>query len=658
MKAVVRSDEIEDLVGTVGQTFLGLTVNCARCHDHKFDPIRQTEYYRIASALGGVRHGERDLSAIDPETAARREADRGTAGAGRGDREARARPDPGPAREDHSSRAPTPWAAWDFDRGLVDRIGELTLALEGERDADAGGSEARRQDGLRRHDAAHARAQSKTIEAWVRLDNLEQRGGGAISIQTRDGGRLRLDRLRRAGAGPLDGRAATAFAATRASAARSRTTRPTAGPRRDHLRRRRHDPVYRDGLPTAAVQVGGPGHVSRRARPQVLFGLRHAPAGGNRMLAGTIVRARLYDRALDRGGDRRLGRSFGDYIAPSAIIAALTRERREERARLLAEIERLRSSTGAPSPQGVCRRAARAGSDARADPRQSQPARRRRHAPGESRRSSAPGADFGLTPDAPEAERRERLAAWISGPRNPLFARVVVNRLWQAHFGIGPGRDAQRLRLQRRPALAPRAARLAGRRAGRARLEPQGDAPADRHVGRLSAVVALDPTALERDAGNRLLWRKAPMRLEAEMVRDAMLGVSGMLETRLGGPSFRDHDVVKAPGTPAILYTAVDPEAPGSNRRTLYRAWARGGRSTLLDAFDCPDPSTTAPRRAVTTTPLQALSMMNNALVLHLSDAFAARLVREAGPDAGRQVDRAYRLAFGRAPSPTSERGP
>ena len=123
-----------------------------------------------------------------------------------------------------------------------------------------------------------------------------------------------------------------------------------------------------------------------------------------------------------------------------------------------------------------------------------------------------------------------------------------------------------------------------------------------------------------------------------------------MLDPRLGGPSFRDQDIVKAPGTPAVLYAAVDPRTPGLNRRTLFRAWARGGRSPLLDAFDCPDPSTTAPRRAVTTTPLQALSLMNNALVLYLSDAFAARLAREAGPDAGRQVERAYRLAFGRGP--------
>ena len=115
------------------------------------------------------------------------------------------------------------------------------------------------------------------------------------------------------------------------------------------------------------------------------------------------------------------------------------------------------------------------------------------------------------------------------------------------------------------------------------------------------------------------------------MVRDAMLSVAGVLDARLGGPSFFDHSVHKAPGTAAILYTSIDPGAPGTNRRTLFRAWLRGGRSHLLDAFDCPDPSTSAPRRAVTTTPLQALSMMNNALVLHLSDAFADRLVHEAG---------------------------
>ena len=106
----------------------------------------------------------------------------------------------------------------------------------------------------------------------------------------------------------------------------------------------------------------------------------------------------------------------------------------------------------------------------------------------------------------------------------------------------------------------------------------------------------------------------------------------------------------RPPGRQPSSTTPVEPDGPGFDRRTLYRTWARGGRSAFLDAFDCPDPSTTAPRRPVTTTPLQALALLNNALVLHLADAFADRLAREAGDDPGRQVDRAYRLAFGRAP--------
>ena len=133
-----------------------------------------------------------------------------------------------------------------------------------------------------------------------------------------------------------------------------------------------------------------------------------------------------------------------------------------------------------------------------------------------------------------------------------------------------------------------------------------------------------DPSASAIDAGNRLLWRRAPMRLEAEMVRDAMLAVSGRLDPRMGGPSFHDAEIARAPGTPAILYRPVDPATPGLDRRTLYRAWARGGRSALLDAFDCPDPAAAAPRRAVTTTPLQALALWNNGFALRAAEAFAA----------------------------------
>jgi hypothetical protein len=161
-----------------------------------------------------------------------------------------------------------------------------------------------------------------------------------------------------------------------------------------------------------------------------------------------------------------------------------------------------------------------------------------------------------------------------------------------------------------------------------------------------------DDAAARIDADNRLHWRSSPRRLEAEAVRDAMLTVAGELDLRIGGPSFHDMKISVAPGTTAFLYAPDDPTREEFRRRTLYRAWARSGRSAMLDVLDCPDPSTTAPRRAVTTTPLQALSLLNNAFALHLSDRFAARLVREAGPKPEAQVRRAYRLTFGRDPTP------
>jgi hypothetical protein len=388
---------------------------------------------------------------------------------------------------------------------------------------------------------------------------------------------------------------------------------------------------------------------------RVVFGQRLAPVGGDRMLAGTIVRARVYDRALSPEEVAASASSFDDYIDPAMLTAALPVEIRAERDRLRGEIDQLRSRTResprtvyavSPRPAGIMHL------QIRGNPAQSGEV----VTPGAVAAVAGPDPDFHLPPDAPEAHRRRRLADWITGPSNPLFARVIVNRLWQAHFGAGLVETPSDFGFNGgRPSHPELLDWLASQMALRGwSIKAMHRLIVTSATYRQSSRSNLE--ALRRDEGDRLLWRKAPVRLEAEMVRDAMFAVSGRLDPRLGGPSYRDHDLMKAPGTPAVLYEAVDPSKPGLDRRTLYRAWFRGGRSTFLDAFDCPDPSTTAPRRAVTTTPLQALAMMNNALVLHLSDAFADRLRREAGGDLGAVADLAYRLAFGRTPE-REERG-
>src|SRR5207302_6441886 len=157
------------------------------------------------------------------------------------------------------------------------------------------------------------------------------------------------------------------------------------------------------------------------------------------------------------------------------------------------------------------------------------------------------------------------------------------------------------------------------------------------------------PDAAKRDANNRWLWRKSPMRLEAEAVRDAILAVSGQLNDARGGPGYQDFKLTIRGAT--HYYTPIDSDDPSLQRRSIYRTWARSGRNGLLDVLDCPDPSTVSPRRALTTTPLQALSMLNNAFVLRMADRFAERLKKDAGDDAAKQIARAFELAYGRRPS-------
>ncbi len=650
MRAVVRSDEMEDYVGTVGQTFLGLTINCARCHDHKFDPIRQTEYYRLASSLGGVRHGERDLSDIDPPALAlRREAD--VTASKIKEVETPARLQILARRKQSPDPPPSPIAAWDFDRGPEDRVGALKVNLK---EGATIGPEGLRVDGKTGYAESTPlpfELKDRTLETWVKLDNLDQKGGAAISLHASDGsgfdavvfaeqeparwmagseGFVRTQRVD----GPAETEASRRPVQVAITYAADGTIR-----------------IFRDGLPYGkSYKSNGPRTFSK-GESRLLFGLRHMPPGGNRMLSGTIVRARLYGRALDPAEVAASHGSFSDFISPEAIARALPPDRRAELDRLNGELTRLKAALDAIARKAYVVEPREAGAT-RVQIR-GNPARLGDVVtPGGIAAAAGLNADFGLPPDAPEADRRVRLAHWITDAKNPLFARVVVNRLWQAHFGAGIVETTSDLGfsggLPSHPELLDWLAH---------ELVARGWSLKAMH--RLIVTSAayrqtskLNPAALKRDAGDRLLWRKAPSRLEAEMLRDAMLDVAGKLDRKLGGASYFDQTVTKAPGTSALLYVDADPVQPGLSRRTLYRAWVRGGRGGLLTAFDCPDPSTTAPRRAVTTTPLQALALLNNALVLHLSEACAARLVRDVGDDPALQVDRAYRLALGRKPEP------
>jgi hypothetical protein len=255
-------------------------------------------------------------------------------------------------------------------------------------------------------------------------------------------------------------------------------------------------------------------------------------------------------------------------------------------------------------------------------------------------------AEFGLNADASDAERRRKLAEWITDGKNPLFARVMVNRLWHYHFGVGLVETPSDFGFNgARPSHPELLDWLADEfvKSGYSVKHMQRlivDSATYRQASRYRA------DAGKRDVGNRWLWRKSPTRLEAEAVRDSILSVAGQLNDKPGGPGYQDFKLTIRGAT--HYYTPLEADDAALYRRSIYRTWARSGRNGLLDTLDCPDPSTVSPRRALTTTPLQALSMMNNAFVLRMADRFAERLQKEAGDDAGKQIVRAYELAYGR----------
>jgi hypothetical protein len=274
--------------------------------------------------------------------------------------------------------------------------------------------------------------------------------------------------------------------------------------------------------------------------------------------------------------------------------------------------------------------------------------------PMQKREQVSPGAVEAVSPklelksDAPEQQRRLALAKWVTDPKNPLPARVMANRLWHYHFGRG---------LVATPSdfghmgAAPTHPRL---------LDWLASELVDggwklKRIHRLIVLSstyrqsgAPDPSAASVDADVALLWRYPPRRLEAEAIRDAVLAVSGKFDVRMGGPGF-------SPFKPNDNYVRVyDPKedfGPPDWRRMVYQFRARAQQDHVFGAFDCPDSSQIAPRRTNSTTPLQALNLLNSRFMLQQANFFAERVEKEGGPDQGQQVTLAFRLAYGRHPS-------
>ena len=237
------------------------------------------------------------------------------------------------------------------------------------------------------------------------------------------------------------------------------------------------------------------------------------------------------------------------------------------------------------------------------------------------------------------------MAKWITDPRHPLTARVLVNRLWHYHFGTGLVATPSDFGLNgARPSHPELIDWLAAEFVKRGWSQK-----AIHRLIVLSATYrqasAANSKGMAADAGSRLLWRYPPRRLEAEPLRDAVLAVSGNLDLRMGGPGF---DLFEPNTNYVKVYNPKKVFGPAEWRRMVYQNKPRMQLDDVFGSFDCPDAGQIAPRRTSSTTALQALNLLNSRFMVQQAGTFAERLRQEAGDDAPAQVRRGFRLAFQR----------
>ena len=341
-------------------------------------------------------------------------------------------------------------------------------------------------------------------------------------------------------------------------------------------------------------------------------------------------------------------------IEPAAILAKMAAQDRAEYDTVKQRIQDLESARPEPYPT------ARTISEDSRDPLPSYFLHR--GDPGTKGSHMEPGvltvaarAEPAFGPAPPEAKtswRRKHFADWIASPDNPLTARVMVNRIWQHHFGEGIVRTPSNFgKTGMRPSHPDLLDWLA------AEFVESGWSIKHMHRLMLTSeayrMASLDlPGNLAKDRDNRYFWRQSRSRHEVEVIRDQMMAVAGTLNRTIGGPAVRPYI------DPTLFQSSTDRTWPGlaigdpdSWRRSLYVFSKRSIRYPMFEAFDQPDMVSSCSRRTRSTVAPQALLLMNNAEVLLQAKHFAQRVQLEAGAEPGAQVEYAFELALARKPS-------
>ena len=647
---IARMLDRDDMVATVMNTFNSATVQCARCHDHKFDPVRSEEYYQLTAVFAALDRADRKFDA-DPAVAARRRA-----------LEAR--------------KTQLMQEKKTLDEEMIRQGGRRFALLERRiAAAEAGAKEPSRPE-MGWHSAIQSKAD---VVQWVQVDlgrsteihRLLYAGchddyngiGKGFGFPPRYRVELSDDPEFKAGVRLLEDQTGADLLnpgltprEVSVTGLRGRYVRVTA----TRLAPRMNDFIFA----LSELEVFDAKGVNRALGAPVSASdsIEAAPRWGRDNLTDGWFPGRTQSEAgeaLDRL--RKDRKALEGLPALAASVARLT-PIRSELDRVTQEVSTL------PMQQVVYAGTVHHGGGAfrGTGPNGGKPrpvhllARGDVRKPGNEVTPGVPrslGLSRGLEvdPAQPEGQRRVSLAEWIADPANVLTWRSIVNRVWQHHFGRGLVETANDFG---RMGTAPSHPELLDWLAVWFRDNGQSLKSLHRLIVtsrtyRQSSVIPNPEThpGMVRDSDNRLLWRMNRRKLEAEAIRDSMLWVAGRLDERRGGPSFKDFVVERPEHSPHYEYALHNPEDPESHRRSVYRFLVRSQPQPMMAALDCADPSISVDRRNETLNALQALALMNHKLAVSMSRHWAARLEREAQTTPER-VSLGMRLALGRGPTP------
>lgn len=585
-KRLARQDSLDEIVVNIGQTFLGLSIGCARCHDHKFDPVSQHEYYSMQAFVAGVEYSDREL---------------------------------------HSAEAEAQRAKSDKLRAQLTAVEQRLSQYTPIANSGAKRPPVTARFNIDRFHPAAAKRLRFTILATSNLEPCVDE----MEIFDTAGNNI-------------------ALAATGTQVSSSGNTVVAD----QHELRFVNDGRYGNSRSWISNEVG---------KGQLVFELP---------TVSTIDRV-LWSRDRDGAFGDRLATDYRIEVANAAgewKVVADSSDRAKfepERAREfpivgtgLNEVE-TKAVQDLQSERGKLKEqidAATAGQLAFAGTFRTPDvihvlARGNPELPREEVQPEIPQVlgSITLPANATEQQRRRALADWIANPANPLTARVMANRIWQGHFGIGLVETSNDFGRNGTPPSHPELLDWLASEFLRSGWS----------IKQLHRLVVLSatyrqssqyiPAAARHDADVRLLWRYPLRRLEAETIRDTMLFVSGKLNLAMGGPGFDLFD--KRGGLSGFVPVESFPDA--GLRRMIYAHKVRRERDPVFGAFDCPDAGQSTGRRRESVTPLQTLNLLNSRFALDQAEAFAARVHADVGGDLRQQIERAYWLAYGRGPHST-----